>query len=109
MPGLQGEPKRVEVQSFAEQEDEHADLDVLCARCYSLRHYGCARPAAAPWRYMQWLLAARQHSMHGRVDADCMRLDSSISPCRATCLLAAAAVLLQAGKERGGGGQHAAL
>ncbi len=43
---LQGEPRRAEVQSYSEGEQD--DLNVLCARCYSLRHYGCASTLPMP-------------------------------------------------------------
>lgn len=35
-----GPPEELQVQSYAEQEEEEDAANVLCARCYSLRHYG---------------------------------------------------------------------
>ena len=63
---------RVEVASYAEDEEgEGAASNVLCARCYSLRHYGCAaaggvgrvgwrragRAATRPTRHPAWASA----------------------------------------------------
>ena len=38
---------RVEVASYGEQEQADTSPSVLCARCYSLRHYGCVAVAAS--------------------------------------------------------------
>ncbi|KAL4448813.1 hypothetical protein ABPG77_007530 [Micractinium sp. CCAP 211/92] len=43
---LGGSKPRAEVASYADQEEE-AGTNVLCARCYSLRHYGSVKSAAA--------------------------------------------------------------
>ncbi len=37
---LGGSKPRAEVASYADQEEKEAGTNVLCARCYSLRHYG---------------------------------------------------------------------
>ena len=37
----------VQVQRYEDQE-EGSDADVLCARCYSLRHHGCVRTPPPP-------------------------------------------------------------
>ncbi|KAL4422880.1 hypothetical protein ABPG75_009077 [Micractinium tetrahymenae] len=44
---LGGSKPRAEVASYAEQEEEEGATNVLCARCYSLRHYGSVKSAAA--------------------------------------------------------------
>lgn len=44
---LGGSKPRVEVASYADQEEGEAPTNVLCARCYSLRHYGSVKSAAA--------------------------------------------------------------
>lgn len=34
------QPSRPSVRSYADEEEEEGGHHVLCARCYSLRHYG---------------------------------------------------------------------
>lgn len=59
---LGGSKPRAEVASYAEQEEEEAASNVLCARCYSLRHYG--------W-VMRRLAAAGQQGRTPRRAATC--------------------------------------
>lgn len=67
---LGGSKPRVEVASYADQEEGEAPTNVLCARCYSLRHYGWAGAAGSgPDVVKKRVLRQRLHCFVARAGA----------------------------------------